>query len=142
MAPGRSRAPGVTHRRSGLGGLGPFVGEDILGHHDRFADQWHADVSRQVDEHLQKLRFGPALPQGEAQMEVELGMAARRRVGDDADERSRLEIETRPRTKGAEDGLRRDIDEVCEMGSAAYSAALRAKSVSPRYLRRIASPFL
>src|SRR5215470_18460957 len=65
-----------------------------------------------MNEHLGELVLGPALSQGEAQVDVELGMTAGGSVRDDADERAGLDIEPRPRPERAEYGLGGEVDEL------------------------------
>src|SRR5437870_4650579 len=49
-------------------------------------------------------------------MNRQLGLASGRRVRDDADERSRLEVEPWSRPEGAEDGLGGEVDELAHRG--------------------------
>src|SRR5690242_12026116 len=90
----------------------PRLGEDLGSNQHCFADDWHADIAGEMDEDLAELAFGPALLQGKAQMDVELGMTAGGSIRDDADERARLEIEPRPRPERTEHGLGGEVDEL------------------------------
>ena len=94
---------------SGL--LGALLGENLLGDEDRVANEWRADVAEHVVEGLGQLLFRPPLSEGELEMDLEFGVAARRRVGDDADEGTGLDVEAGAGPKGAEDRLRDDVDE-------------------------------
>src|SRR5436305_345921 len=51
-----------------------------------------------------------------AQMDRPLGLAPPGRVGHDADERARREVEPRARPQGAEDGLGGEVDELAHRG--------------------------
>src|SRR6516225_8911966 len=90
----------------------PRLGEDPGSDQHCFADDWHADIAREMDEDFGELVFGPALLQGKAQMDVELGMTAGGSIRDDADERARLDIEPGPRPERTEHGLGGDVDEL------------------------------
>src|SRR5262245_14514585 len=98
--------------RSAPRSLGLHVLEHLGGRQHRLAYDGHAHVAGQMEQHLGELGLGPAFPEGEAQMDVELGMAAGRGVRNDANKRARLEIEARARPQRAEHGLCRHIDEL------------------------------
>src|SRR5207253_2675036 len=75
-----------------------------------------ADVPDELDQGLRQFFFRPALPQRHAEMDGQLRLAARRRVGDHADEGARLEVEAGPRPQHPEDRLRRHVDELAHDG--------------------------
>src|SRR5581483_6901446 len=98
--------------------LGPDLGEHLGGHQHGLADDRHADVAGEVQQRFRQLLLGPALLEGEAQVDVELGVAPGRRVGDDADERARLDVEAWARPQRAEHRLGGDVDELLHDGVA------------------------
>src|SRR5215467_6349197 len=90
----------------------PRLGEDPRSDQHCFADDWYADIAGEMDEDLSELVFGPALPQGKAQMDFEFGMTAGCSIRDDADERACLDVEPRPRPERTEHGLGGEVDEL------------------------------
>jgi len=64
-----------------------------------------------VEQHLGQFVLGPALPQGKADVQRELRLAAHAGIGDDADQRAQLGVDPGTRPQRAEHGLGRDIDE-------------------------------
>src|SRR5262245_31996988 len=76
--------------RSAPRSLGFHLLEHLGGGQHRLADDGHAHVAGEVEQHLGELPLGPAFLEGKAQMDFELGMPARRGVRDYANERARL----------------------------------------------------
>src|SRR3984893_19337823 len=81
--------------------------EYVPGADHGLADDGHPDVARHVDQDLDQLLLGPALPERHAQVDPQLGLPAGRRVGHHAHERPGLEVETGPGPERAEDVLGR-----------------------------------
>src|SRR5262249_52231426 len=75
------------------------------------ADERYANIAREMQQHFGELVLGPALLEGEAQMNVELGMTPAHRVRDHADQRAGLKIEAGTGPQRAEHGLGRNVYE-------------------------------